>query len=201
MSDRHTFIRSLHDLGMAAWFGGSLMGAVGLNGAAAEAKDPSERLRLSSLGWAKWTPVQLAAVAAHTVGGLGLMITARKRVANQPGAGSVTVVKLILTVAAAGTTAYSGVLGAKIKKHDQEGASGTTEPSATASPELEAAQKQLKALQWATPLLMGSAVVLGAVEGEQQRSGGGLIELGVGGLARELVGAVGAKGARAVKSV
>ncbi|MFF2206234.1 hypothetical protein [Streptomyces sp. NPDC058145] len=34
MSGRNTVIRSLHDLGLAAWFGGSLMGAVGLNGAA-----------------------------------------------------------------------------------------------------------------------------------------------------------------------
>ncbi len=169
MSDRHTFIRSLHDVGMAAWFGGSLMGAVGLNGATAEAKDPTERLRLSSLGWAKWTPVQIAAIGAHAIGGVGLMITARKRVANQPGAGANTVVKLIITVAAAGASAYAGVLGAKIKKHDQEGAAGTTEPSATASPELASAQKQLKALQWALPVLTGTAVVLGAVQGEQQR--------------------------------
>jgi hypothetical protein len=29
----NTLSRSLHDLGLATWFGGSLMGAVGLNGA------------------------------------------------------------------------------------------------------------------------------------------------------------------------
>src|SRR4051812_21266058 len=34
LSERNTLVRSLHDLGLAAWFGGSLMGAVGLNGAA-----------------------------------------------------------------------------------------------------------------------------------------------------------------------
>jgi hypothetical protein len=28
-----TFARTLHDLGAAAWFGGALMGAVGLQGA------------------------------------------------------------------------------------------------------------------------------------------------------------------------
>src|SRR4051794_28909738 len=37
--------RSVHDLTAAAWFGGSLMGAIGLNGAAAQAKDPAERTR------------------------------------------------------------------------------------------------------------------------------------------------------------
>jgi hypothetical protein len=29
MADDNTVARSLHDLGLAAWFGGSLMGAVG----------------------------------------------------------------------------------------------------------------------------------------------------------------------------
>ncbi|MEU6943126.1 hypothetical protein ABZ943_42090, partial [Streptomyces rubiginosohelvolus] len=36
MTERTTFLRSAHDLGLAAWFGGALMGAVGLNGAAEE---------------------------------------------------------------------------------------------------------------------------------------------------------------------
>ena len=60
MSQTNTVIRSMHDTGLAAWFGGSLMGAVGLNGAAAKAKDPTERLELSSLGWARWAPVSAA---------------------------------------------------------------------------------------------------------------------------------------------
>ena len=33
MAADNTLSRSLHDLGLATWFGGSLMGAVGLNGA------------------------------------------------------------------------------------------------------------------------------------------------------------------------
>ena len=32
----NSLVRSLHDLSAAAWFGGSLMGAVGLNGAASD---------------------------------------------------------------------------------------------------------------------------------------------------------------------
>ena len=75
MAERDTLIRSMHDLGAAAWFGGSLMGAVGVNGAADAAKDPTERLRLSSIGWAKWTPWQVAAVGVHAVGGIGLIIS------------------------------------------------------------------------------------------------------------------------------
>ena len=173
-----TVIRSLHDLGAAAWFGGTLMGAVGVNGAAGAAKDPTERLRLSSVGWAKWTPVQILAIGAHAVGGVGLMISNRKRLGNQPGAGSLTVVKLVVTAVAAGASAYSGVLGAKILKHADEGGEGATEPGAGASAELASAQTQLKALQWALPVLTGTLVVMGAQQGEQQRGVAGLLDLG-----------------------
>ena len=53
MSESNIVVRSLHDLSLAAWFGGSLMGATGLNGAASLAKDPAERLELSAKGWAQ----------------------------------------------------------------------------------------------------------------------------------------------------
>ncbi len=176
MSERNTVVRSLHDLGLAAWFGGSLMGATGLNGSASEASDPTERLRLSSAGWAKWTPWQIAAVGAHTIGGIGLIAASRNRLRHQPGVGTTTVVKLALTIAAAATTAYSGVLGAKVKQHESEGAAGATEPGTAAGEELADAQRQLKVLQWATPALTGAALILGAVEGEQQRGPAGLLD-------------------------
>ncbi len=39
-------VRSLHDLGLAAWFGGSLMANVGLHGGAEQSTT-----RRSALGW------------------------------------------------------------------------------------------------------------------------------------------------------
>jgi hypothetical protein len=65
MSQRDTVLRSMHDAGLAAWFGGSLMGAVSLNGAAAQANSPTDRLRIASAGWDRWAPVN-AAASAHT---------------------------------------------------------------------------------------------------------------------------------------
>jgi hypothetical protein len=47
MTADNTVSRSLHDLGLATWFGGSLMGAVGLNGAAADVEEPKQRLRVA----------------------------------------------------------------------------------------------------------------------------------------------------------
>lgn len=169
MSEKNTTIRSLHDLGLAAWFGGSLMGAVGLNGAAAQADSPQERLELSSLGWARWAPVSAAAIGMHAVGGIGLIATNKSRLAGQPGATANTAVKAALTVAAAGLTAYAGALGKKVYQHQDEGGVGATEPSPLASTELQKAQKQLKAVQWAIPAVTGVLVVMGAQQGEQQR--------------------------------
>lgn len=176
MSERNTLVRSLHDLGMAAWFGGSLMGATGLNGATSKAADPRERLRLSTSGWGLWTPWQVGAVAAHTVGGVGLLVSNRSRLKRQAAAGPLTWAKLALTVVAAGSTAYSGVLGAKLKLHEGENVEGATEPNPAADESLKAAQKQLKILQWAIPTLTGVLVVMGAVEGEQQRGPAGLLD-------------------------
>lgn len=169
MSEKNTVIRSLHDVGLAAWFGGSLMGAVGLNGAAADAQPPSERLRISSTGWARWAPVNAASIAAHLVGGAGLVLANKSRVTAQPGARANTVTKTALTAAALGLTAYSGRLGAEVKKHQHEGALGATEPSPASSRELQKAQQRLKATQWAIPAVTGALLVLGAQQGEQQR--------------------------------
>lgn len=72
MPERHTLIRSLHDVGLATWFGGSLMGAVGLNGAArGEGGTEAATDRIASAGWAKWTPVNAAAIGVHLFGSGG----------------------------------------------------------------------------------------------------------------------------------
>ncbi|HEV3464093.1 MAG TPA: hypothetical protein VG846_08935, partial [Actinomycetota bacterium] len=73
MANDNSLARSLHDLGLATWFGGSLMGAVGLNGAAAQVEEPKQRLRVANAGWTRWTPVNLAGIAAHLAGGAVLL--------------------------------------------------------------------------------------------------------------------------------
>lgn len=169
MSQRNTLIRSLHDIGLATWFGGSLMGVVGLNGATAQAEKPAERLKLSSIGWARWAPVQLAALGAHAIGGVGLILSNRSRLAVQGEGRTNTVVKLVITLAAAGVTLWSALVGRKIAAHAEEGAKGVTEPGASSSEELRSAQAQQKVLQWIIPASTLVLIVLGAQQGEQQR--------------------------------
>ncbi len=169
MSTRDTTIRSMHDIGAAIWLGGSLMGAVGLNGASSDIENKAERAKIAADGWARWAPVNAAAIGAHLIGGLGLVLANRDRVRLQSGVTANTVVKTTLTAAALVTTAYSGILGAKIGKAGDAYTEGVTEPSAMTPDDVAAAQKQLRLLQWATPVLTAAIVALGAQQGEQQR--------------------------------
>jgi hypothetical protein len=169
MAETDTLLRSLHDLGLAAWFGGTLMGAVGLNGAANEVPDLRERSRVASAGWGRWVPVQAAAIGAHLIGGAGLLITNRKRVVGQSGARANTLIKSGLTLAALGITAYSRQLGRKVDEAGYVPSAGGTKPAAETPPEVAKAQQQLRALQWTIPAVTGSLVILGAQQGEQQK--------------------------------
>ena len=111
---RNTMSRTLHDVGLAAWFGGSLMGAVGLNAAAGAVDDPAQRGRVVNEGWDRWTPLNAGAIGAHLLGGAAILLANRKRVAGQQGVAGMTAVKTVLTGAALGVTAYSRILGRKV---------------------------------------------------------------------------------------
>jgi len=165
----NTVSRSLHDLGLATWFGGSLMGAVGLNGAAAQVEEPKQRLRVAIAGWNRWTPVNLAGIAAHVAGGAVLLGANKGRLASQRGVAQATVVKTALTGAALAATVWSRALGARLNEAREVPVEGGTAPSGDTPEDVAKAQRQLKVLQWAIPALTGAVLVLNARMGEQQR--------------------------------
>jgi len=169
MTADNTISRSLHDVGLATWFGGSLMGATGLNGAAAQVQEPKQRLRVASSGWNRWTPVNLAGIAAHLAGGAVLLASNKGRLASQQGVGRATAVKAALTGAALAATAWSRALGAKLDEAGEVPVEGGTDPSAETPEDVARAQRQLKVLQWAIPALTGAVLIVNARMGEQQR--------------------------------
>jgi hypothetical protein len=169
MSERHTALRSMHDLGLAAWFGGSLMGALGVNGAAAQLDDSRQRLPVASAGWARWTPVNAAAIGAHLAGAVGELVTESPRVAAQSGVARMTTVKTALTAAALAVTGYSRLLGMKLEKAGDPSVEGTTEPNYQTPANVASCQRQMKLLQWAVPALTGALVVVTAYMSEQQK--------------------------------
>ena len=169
MNDTNTAARTMHDAGLAAWFGGSLMGAIGLNGAAAKVDDPGQRARVANAGWARWTPVNLGAIGAHLLGSGMLTVANRGRIANQEGVAGVSAAKAAVTVAALGATAYARVLGQKVMDAGDVPVEGGTSPSAATPPDVANAQRQLNMLQWVIAGLTGALVWMGALMGEQQR--------------------------------
>ena len=160
---RNTVSRSLHDVGLAAWFGGTLANSVALNPASAEAATSESTGAVANAGWDRWTPVNAAAIGAHVVGSLG-------RLAGQRGVASMALAKTGLTAAALGVTGYSRLLGRTVSAHGPVPAESATDPAVGTPPEVARAQKRLDTLQWAVPALTGALVVLSAFAGEQQRT-------------------------------
>ena len=169
MAQRNTMAHALHDIGLAAWFGGSLMGAIGVNGAAADVDDPRQRARVANAGWNRWTPFNLVAIGAHLVGGAQILKANKGRVATQKGVLANTNTKLALTAGALGATAYARVLGKKMQSAGDVPVAGGTDSLATTPPEVAKAQKQLSALQWAIPGLTGAMLASSSLHEEQQR--------------------------------
>lgn len=161
--------RALHDVGLAAWFGGTLANAVSLNKAAAATARYSEAGRVTNAGWNAWAPVNAAAIGTYLVGSVGQLIGNKERLVAQQGVAAMSVTKTVLTVAALAVSGYSRLMGRKVaEQHDVPVASGT-EPTEATPPDVAGAQRQLSVLQWAVPALTGALVVVTAFAGEQQR--------------------------------
>ena len=165
----HTLSRSMHDVGLAAWFGGTLANATALNAAAAEADSPSKVGAVANVGWDRWTPVNAAAIGAHVLGSIGMLSTDLGRVSTQKGVAKTAALKTGLTVAALAATAYSRSLGKRVSQRTEVPAESGTEPTAGTPKDVANAQRQLKVLQWVIPVVTGALVVVSAEAGEQQR--------------------------------
>jgi hypothetical protein len=167
---RDTLSRSLHDVGLAAWFGGSLANAVSLNPAAGEAGDARSAGKVANEGWNRWTPVNAAAIGATLAGSVGQLSGNSSRLLAQEGVGAMSAAKTGLTVAALGVTGYSRLLGMKVNRQQDVPAESGTEPAVTTPEDVAKAQRQLAVLQWAIPVITGALVVISAFAGEQQRA-------------------------------
>lgn len=166
--ETNTISRTLHDVGLALWTGGSTMGAVGVNGAATAA-EPRERLRVAGEGWSRWMPAHMGAIAAYGVGSIGLTLGNRDRMKAQHGVARLAAVKTVLTAAALAADAYANILGRRAGKAGEVPVAGATEPTSETPPDVASTLKRLRVVQWVVPALTGALVVISARMGEQQR--------------------------------
>jgi hypothetical protein len=162
---------ALHDIGLATWFGGSLMGATGLNGAASQLDDPRERARISTRGWSRWAPVNSAGMAAHLAGAAAILINDWPRVRTQEGVGRSSAIKTGLTAAGLGLSGWSLLLNRKMAAAGAVPVAGATEPGAMTPPDVARTQKQLKLVQALNPLVSGALVGVTSWQAQQMRTG------------------------------
>lgn len=166
-----TTVRATHLVTNAAWFGGSLMGAVGLNPASREGDDARERAAILDEGWRRWGPVQGAAVGLHLLSGVAILADNRRRVAAHPPTTAAVVAKTALTglalLASAAAYREGAALGDAAERVDEDPA---------ARRRVQELSSRLRVLQWATPLATGGLLVLDAYLGEQQRGVAGLLD-------------------------
>lgn len=158
-----TTIRATHLVTNAAWFGGSLMGAVGLNPAARQAG--ADTIEVAGTGWERWGPVQGAAIGAHLLTGVGIVVDNRRRVLLHPPTTAAVAAKTALTGVALGSTAWAWQAGKRL---------GDTAPTDLAQHSRQ--RTQLTWLQWVTPAATGALLVLDAYLGEQQRGAAGQLD-------------------------
>jgi hypothetical protein len=167
--------RSLHDLGLATWFGGSVFATVAVPHEHEAHEQPSkggntpaaltEQVQVDS--WQRFSPVLTAAMVAHVVGGVGLIAWNRGRHRHQDGVMATTVVKSTLTVAAVALTVGAAVQGTRSERLRHQAEDGDS--SLALADERERIARQLRVIGPLIPAATGVLVVLGALEGEEQR--------------------------------
>lgn len=163
-----TAVRATHLVTNAAWFGGSLMGVVGLDAAARCAGGTRTQTEVTDAGWQAWGPVQGGAIALHLLSGLGIVADNRRRTLTHPPTTAAVVAKTALT-----GVALAATLGAARTGQALGDLRARSEDAAQPASALEG---RLRQLQWAVPASTAGLLVLDAYLGEQQRGPAGLLD-------------------------
>jgi hypothetical protein len=158
--------RASHDLGLAAWFGGAAMGAVGMNAATREVDDHTQRLRVANAGWFRWAPVVGLAASAHLAG-----VVARSRLDaprwGHPRAGGLGILRAVLTMGAVVATLETGRSGYAVVRAGDVPVSAAVIPVSDTPDEVRRAQARLRVAQWLVPAFTAGIAVTNAVQEER----------------------------------
>jgi len=166
--------RTLNTVGLATWFGGSLMGVAAVRGSDGRggSGDTAASLLVENDVWTRWRPVQTAAIGAYLVGATKLTTTNKGRLLGQRGVGRIAAVKAACTLGALGATWYASHLGSQLHHEvDRPPGAPSDAPDSTTglSRESQDTLRRLRMAQIAVPLLTGVALVADSRLGEQQR--------------------------------
>lgn len=162
---RLVLARVAHDLGLAVWLGGYYMGAVALNGASREVDEPTQRARVVNAGWFRWSAVVPLAIGAHLGGAAWLT----RRSAPPATSGALEVARTAATAVALLATLESGRAGRDMARAGDVPVATAVQPIADTPPEVAAAQRRLRVVQWVIPAATATILLLDALQREAGR--------------------------------
>ena len=179
VDDSHTVAQSVHDLGAALWFGGSVMGVAGVNKSGADLRDGVDKVRVAESAWQRFAPAQWLGIGAVVVAGSRLTLMSKGRLALQHGVGRAGAAQAATAVAGIVATAFAAYSGSRIGKlTEQANARGegvdvhdATIPNAETPPEVATWQRRQRVAQYLVPLFAGANIVLNAYLTQQYRPG------------------------------
>jgi hypothetical protein len=170
VAQTNTFARSLQELGLAAWFGGSLVDAVRAELGTEQVDHENPLAPLAFAGWRNsWTFMNLGAVGACLAGTVFVMAGNKGRLIGQQHVATTGAVKIAVIGAALTATARTRSVGRRLLEAGERSLSEGTEITPETSPVVEGARRRLRILMWSVPALTGVLVVLNAFMGELQR--------------------------------
>lgn len=153
--------RALHDVGLAAWVGGSLFGRFALNPAVGVIDKKTDRGKVVNAAWNGYNVINTLSLAAVTVGWLGARVTETRPEQLSDTERSLSLAKDGLVAAAVVTGLANGIQGGRLAKQAPEGAvpveTGLT-PAAETPPQAAKIQKSL-ALLGTLNIIAGVALV------------------------------------------
>jgi hypothetical protein len=187
--DSHVVAQAVHDLGAALWFGGSVMGAAGVNKAGEDLRDGVDKVRVAESAWRRFAPAQWLGIGAVMVAGSRLTWESKARLAVQHGLGRAGAAQATVVMAGTAATAFAAWSGRRIgqlteRAHERGEPFDTTDatvPNAGTPPEVKVWQRRQRVAQYLVPMLAGANIVLNAYLTQQYRPGATLA-----GIARRL---------------
>lgn len=114
--------RAAHDLGLAAWLGGSMFGKFALNPSVAAVSSRAERGKVVNAAWGGYNAINTLSLLSVGVGWLGARLTEANPLALSERERQLSKAKDVLVVSSVVTGLASGVTGARFARSAPEGA-------------------------------------------------------------------------------
>lgn len=153
-----TLARSLRNVGLATWFGGTLMGVVALNRQAREITDPVQRARFLEGAWSRWRVPAALGVGMHLAGSTSLGWSGRHRAPLQKG------MPRAMTADTAATAAALAAAAAASRMRRRTVRAAAQDPG-----RVERLERRWQRTEALVPLFAAGSLVAQAKLAEQQR--------------------------------